>query len=129
MLNGDRHKGKIAIAILAAGKGSRFRGNCPKPLALFKGRSLFSHALTAALDSGIAPVLLVVGHSHQEVAIALAKVFIVHNPHWQQGIASSLKAAIKAIEPDNSIGALCIGLAVQPLIGSEAYRRLASAYP
>lgn len=128
MLNGDRNKEKIAIAILAAGKGSRFRGDCPKPLALFKGRSLLSHALTAAIDSGIAPVLLVVGYSHQKVATAPANVFIVYNPHWQQGIAFSLKAAIKAIEADNSIEALCIGLADQPLIGAEAYRRLASAY-
>ncbi len=128
MLNCEHHKRKIAIAILAAGKGARFCGDCPKPLAVFKGRSLLSHALTAAIDSGIAPVLLVVGYSHQKVATAPANVLIVHNPHWQQGIAFSLKAAIKAIEPDNSIGAVCIGLGDQPLIGAEAYRRLASAY-
>lgn len=128
MLNCDRHQEKIAIAILAAGKGSRFLGDCPKPLAVFKGRSLLSHALTAALDSEIAPVLLVVGHNHEQVAVALNNVFIVHNPDWQQGIASSLKAAIKVVELDDSIGALCIGLADQPLIGAEAYRRLASAY-
>ena len=128
MLNCVCQKQKIAIAILAAGKGARFLGNCPKPLAMLKGRSLLDCALTAAVDSEIAPVLLVVGHNHEKLAMKANNVSIVHNPDWHQGIASSLKAAIKVVELDYYIGALCVGLADQPLIGAEAYRRLASAY-
>ncbi|MBG1243337.1 nucleotidyltransferase family protein [Nostoc sp. NZL] len=128
MLKLDPNQKKIAIAILAAGKGSRFNGDCPKPLALFQGRSLLCHALTAAINSKLGPILLVVGYQHQQVATAAANVLIVHNPDWQRGIASSLQTAIQVIEPDFTIGALCVGLADQPLIGAEAYRRLACAY-
>jgi molybdenum cofactor cytidylyltransferase/nicotine blue oxidoreductase len=127
MLNLDPNQKRIAIAILAAGKGSRFNGDCPKLLALFQGRSLLCHALTAAINSKLGPILLVVGYQHQQVATA-ANVLIVHNPDWQRGIASSLQTAIQVIEPDFTIGALCVGLADQPLIGAEAYRRLACAY-
>lgn len=128
MLNTNREQKRVAIAILAAGQGSRFHQDYPKSLALLRGHSLLAHALNAAMDSRQTPVLLVVGYKYQQVAINAPNVLIVHNPHWQRGIASSLQTAIKAIESNLSIGALCIGLADQPLIGSDAYRCLASAY-
>lgn len=128
MPNTNREQKRVAIAILAAGKGSRFNQNYPKSLALLRGRSLLVHALNAAMDSRLTPVLLVVGYKYQQVAINAPNIRIVHNPHWRQGIASSLQAAIKAIELNLSIGALCIGLADQPLIGADAYCCLASAY-
>lgn len=128
MLKTNREQKRVAIAILAAGRGSRFNHDYPKSLALLGDHSLLAHALNAAMDSRQTPVLLVVGYKYQQVAINAPNVLIVHNPHWQRGIASSLQAAIKAIEPNISIGALCVGLADQPLIGSDAYRCLASAY-
>lgn len=128
MLNTNREQKRVAIAILAAGRGSRFNHNYPKSLALLRGRSLLAHAFDAAIDSKLTPVLLVVGYKYQQIVTNRSNILIVHNPHWHQGIASSLRAAIKAIEADLSIGALCVGLADQPLIGSDAYRCLASAY-
>lgn len=119
---------KIAIAILAAGKGSRFAGDCPKPLALLCGRSLLHYALSAAIDSGLHPVLLVAGCHYEEIAAAAEPgVQVVFNPYWHEGIASSLQTALRAIEPDPSVAAVCIGLADQPFVGAEAYRRLAAA--
>ena len=121
--------GQIAIAILAAGRGSRFGGDRPKPLALLGGRSLVSMALSAAVDSSLAPVLLVVGYGDDQVAaVAPPSVRVVRNPGWQQGIASSLQAALRALEPEGSIEALCVGLAGQPLVGADSYPRLAAAY-
>lgn len=121
--------GQVAIAILAAGRGSRFGGNFPKPLAMFRGRSLVSYALKAADDSGLAPILLVVGYNSQQVAAAaLPGVSIVHNLQWQSGIASSLKQALWMLEPNKSIDALCIGLADQPFVTAACYRRLVAAY-
>ena len=52
----------------------------------------------------------------------------MHNRHWRQGIASSLKAALEAIAPYAEVTAVCVGLADQPQVGSEAYRRLAAAH-
>jgi molybdenum cofactor cytidylyltransferase len=121
--------GKIAVAIFAAGRGSRFTGDCPKPLAIWQERSLLDHALTASLGSGLTPLILVVGYAHQQVAAsAPPNINIVHNPHWQQGISSSLKAALHFLENDKSVEALCVGLADQPLIGAIAYQHLAAAY-
>lgn len=121
--------GQIAIAVLAAGNGSRFCGNCPKPLALLGGRSLLSYALEAALESSLAPVLLVVGHKAQQVAaLAPPNVAIATNSDWQQGISSSLQVALRTLETNFSVEAVCIGLADQPYVGADSYRRLAQAY-
>jgi molybdenum cofactor cytidylyltransferase len=119
----------VAVAVLAAGHGSRFGSERPKPTVAFLGRPLVSHALDAAWGSGLRPVLLVVGRGADEVAaLAPVDVRVVPSPRWADGIAWSLRAVLDALEPDGAVGAVCVGLADQPLMGSEAYRRLAAAY-
>ncbi len=119
----------VAAAILAAGAGRRFAGPGPKPLASMAGRTLLALSLDAAVASGLAPVLLVVGSRGDEVAaVAPAGVEVVRNDEWETGIASSVVAAVRSVEQRPEIGALVVGLADQPLIGAEAYRRLASAH-
>ena len=54
-------------------------------------------------------------------------MLVVDNPEWEEGIASSLRAALDALTPTPRSSAVCVGLADQPLVGPEAYRRLASA--
>jgi nicotine blue oxidoreductase len=51
----------------------------------------------------------------------------VVNPHWRAGLASSLKAALVALEPVADLAGVCVCLADQPLIGPNAYRRLIAA--
>jgi CTP:molybdopterin cytidylyltransferase MocA len=91
-------------------------------------------ALDAALASGCDPVVLVVGHEGAAVAArAPAGVRVVRSPRWADGISQSLRAALDALDameaaPDAPrVRAACIGLADQPRIGAEAYRRLAAA--
>jgi molybdenum cofactor cytidylyltransferase len=117
-----------AAVVLAAGAGSRSRvvGGAPKPLLELHGRPLVVWALDAARRSGCSPVLLVVGHAGEEVrAFAGDDVQVVDAPRWSEGISHSLRAALDALEPDRSVTAACVGLADQPRIGPEAYRRLA----
>jgi CTP:molybdopterin cytidylyltransferase MocA len=117
----------VAIAVLAAGRGSRL-GDDPKPLALLQGRPLVEWALDAALASGLHPVWLVTGYQGRQVAAAAPPgVDVAHNRQWRQGIASSLRTALRAIAPYPDVGAVCVGLADQPRVGPEAYRRLAAA--
>ncbi|NER37484.1 MAG: nucleotidyltransferase family protein [Oscillatoria sp. SIO1A7] len=119
---------RVAVAILAAGRGSRLGGDSPKPLTLLGERTLLDRSLGAALDSGLDPVLLVVGYEAEKVAaVAPKQAIVVRNPDWQGGIASSLQAALRTLVGDRSITGICIGLADQPFIGAEAYRRLAAA--
>ena len=119
----------VAIAVLAAGRGSRLGGDVPKPLVELRGRPLVSWALEAATGSGLHPVVLVVGHRGDAVGDAATEgVMIVRARRWRRGIARSLQAALEALDPWAQVGAVCVGLADQPLVGADAYRRLADAY-
>ncbi|MCZ7536392.1 MAG: nucleotidyltransferase family protein [Acidimicrobiia bacterium] len=119
----------VAVAVLAAGGGSRLGGDRPKALASFAGRALVSYALEAAVASGQGPVLLVVGSAGDDVAaVAPDGVEIVRNDEWETGIASSAAAALGRLEDRGEIGAVLIGLADEPLVGPEAYVRLGGAY-
>jgi molybdenum cofactor cytidylyltransferase len=119
----------VAIAVLAAGRGSRFGGDVPKPLVELRGRPLVAWALDAANASGLRPIVLVVGHGAAAVTGAAPEgVLVVRAQRWRRGIARSLRAALDALEPWAAVGAICIGLGDQPLVGPDAYRRLAAAY-
>lgn len=120
-----------AVAVLAAGRGSRVAGAdaTPKPLLELRGRPLVSWALDAAMGSELRPVVLVVGHQGSKVGrIVPQGVTVVRSRTWRSGIARSLRTALDALEGWAQIGAVCVGLADQPRIGPEAYRRLADAY-
>ena len=119
----------VAVAVLAAGRGSRLGGDVPKPLVELRGRPLVSWALDPATTSGLRPVVLVVGHHGGAVArVAPEGVVVVRSRRWRRGIARSLQAALGALEPWAQVGAVAVGLADQPLVGPDAYRRLAGAY-
>ncbi len=51
---------------------------------------------------------------------------VVGNPEWEEGIASSLRAVLRLLTPLADIDAVCVGLADQPLVAAEAYRRVAA---
>ncbi len=55
-------------------------------------------------------------------------VDVVHAVRARQGVAHSIGAALRALEGWRRVGAVCIGLADQPLVGADAYRRLVAAY-
>ena len=118
----------VAAVVLAAGRGSRLHVEQPKPLVLHRGRPLVDWALDAARASGCRPVLLVVGNDADDVATrAPADVRVVTATDWADGISASLRAALRALEADATVDAVCVGLADQPRIGPEAYRRLVAA--
>jgi CTP:molybdopterin cytidylyltransferase MocA len=132
-LNGNRPVGaapgaNIAVAgvVLAAGLGTRFGGAEPKPLVALAGRPLVAHALAAARGSGLRPLLVVV--SDARVGALAGDAEVVRNPDPAAGIASSLQAALRALDDRPEVVAAVVGLADQPLVGAEAYRRLAAAY-
>jgi molybdenum cofactor cytidylyltransferase len=119
----------VAVAVFAAGRGSRLGGDAAKPLLEWRGRPLLAWALDAALDSGLAPVLVTVGYRADDVHAALPDtVEVVDNADWEEGIAASLRAVLRALEPRTAVTAVCVGLADQPRTGPEAYRRLAAAH-
>ena len=77
-------------------------------------------------------MLLVVSDPRVEAA-AGAGVEIIRNDAPERGISSSLQCALRQlefpdVEPDPTVGAVVVGLADQPLVGAEAYRRVARAF-
>jgi molybdenum cofactor cytidylyltransferase len=120
----------VAAALLAAGRGSRLDDDTTaKPLLELSGRPLVDWALDAPRLAGLHPVLLVIGHAGDTVAAtAPDSVQLVVAPDWRLGIAHSLGAALDALEPWPDVDAVCIGLADQPRIGADAYRRLVAAH-
>jgi CTP:molybdopterin cytidylyltransferase MocA len=120
----------VAAALLAAGRGSRLGDDATaKPLLELSGRRLVDWALDAALTAGTRPVLLVVGHAGDAVATAAPPtVQVIAATDWRLGIAHSLRAALDVLEPHREVDAVCVGLADQPRIGPDAYRRLVDAH-
>jgi nicotine blue oxidoreductase len=115
--------------VLAAGRGVRFGGEVPKSLVPLHGRPLAVYALDAAVASGLAPVVVVV--SDARVAGALGEVSgvrVVSNDAPERGISSSLQTALRALDADESVDGVVVGLADQPLVGAEAFRRVAGAH-
>jgi molybdenum cofactor cytidylyltransferase/nicotine blue oxidoreductase len=134
-MNVQEDRGDVAVAVLSAGRGSRLGDDAAKPLLDYRGRPLVSWALDAATGAGLDPVVLVTGYKHREVRNVVGERFsgqkavtVVHNRRWKHGIASSLQAALAFLDPFTRVGAVCVGLADQPDVGAEAYRRLAAAY-
>ncbi|MGH8989979.1 MAG: nucleotidyltransferase family protein [Acidimicrobiia bacterium] len=118
----------VAAVVLAAGRGSRFGGDKPKPLARLGPRSMLAHAIGAAAAGGLRPVVVVVGYRAEEVAIAAGPmVRLVENPDWEEGMATSLRAGLAALAGDEGVVAAAVALADQPRIGPEAYRRVTAA--
>jgi len=119
----------VAVAILAAGAGSRLGGDAPKPLTPVNGRPLMQYALDAALGSRLHPVLLVVGDRGRQVGDAApAGVSVIRSPRFRRGIAHSLRAALDVLEGFAQVQAVCVGLADQPLVTAGVYARLAAAF-
>jgi nicotine blue oxidoreductase len=119
----------LAAVVLAAGRGVRFGGEVPKPLVPLHGRPLAAYALDAALASELAPVLVVVSDPAVETGLgAPSGVRFVRNDQPERGISSSLQTALRALDADASVDGVVVGLADQPLIGADAYRRVAGAY-
>ena len=113
--------------MLAAGRSTRFDG--VKQLAPFGDRPLVRWAVDAAVASGLRPVLTVVGSRSGPIQAVLPQgVDVVRAWRAKAGIAQSLRALVAALDGWRQVGAVCVGLADQPGVGPQAYRRLADAY-
>lgn len=87
-----------AAVILAAGASTRL--GQPKQLVVVKEEPLLARTTRMALQSGYAPIIVVTGFEQEKMQAALAglPVKFVHNPDWREGMCSSLRCGIQALD-------------------------------
>src|SRR5262245_7699568 len=111
MQTGDKvghQMAQVAAIVLAAGRSSRM-GPQNKLIADIAGKPMVRRVAETALASAARPVLVVTGHMAAEVGAALSGLDVtpVANPDYATGLASSLKAGIRAV-PAGCDGALVL---------------------
>ncbi|MFC4031043.1 NTP transferase domain-containing protein [Streptomyces polygonati] len=142
-------RGEVAGLLLAAGGGRRLGGR-PKALLPFGDRPLVEHAAGVLRAGGCGPVHVVLGAAAAEVRerADLSGCVVVENPHWEEGMGSSLRAGLASLAgrtqgfgsgqahrpvpappggaPPRPAAAV-IGLVDQPEVGAESVARVLAA--
>ena len=116
----------IAGVVLAAGAGRRFGGG--KQLAELDGRPLLEHALASSAEAGLEPRFVVLGANGERIleTVDLHGHEAVLCPDWDEGMAASLRAGVRAARGAGA-DAILITLGDQPLVGAEAIARVLGA--
>lgn len=112
--------------MLAAGASRRF--GSPKQLVQFERKPLIQRVIAGATELAGSAVTVVLGAYAAEITATLppGTAGIIVNREWQEGIASSIRAAVARL-PGACDGVLLL-LADQPLVGSHSLGRLAAAW-
>jgi molybdenum cofactor cytidylyltransferase len=116
----------IAGIVLAAGASKRFGRN--KLLLTWEGESLARRAARIALDAGLDPVVVVLGHDSGRVAEELAglPVRTIVNAAHAKGMNTSLAAGVAALPA--TADAVVVLLADMPRVTAEMVTRLARTF-
>lgn len=117
---------KVAGILLAAGAATRMGRN--KVLLELEGESLLRRAARRAIEAGLDPVLVVLGHeaARAEAELSGLRCSAVLNPEYARGISSSLSAGVGAVPPDAS--AAVVLLADMPFVDAAAIRAVVARY-
>jgi molybdenum cofactor cytidylyltransferase len=122
----SRGRATLHAVVLAAGASRRF--GSPKQLVQFERKPLIQRVIAGATELAGSAVTVVLGAYAAEIAATLAPgtAGIIVNRQWQEGIGSSIRAAVARL-PGACDGVLLL-LADQPLVGSHSLGRLAAAW-
>lgn len=122
----DAATAHVAAVILAAGASTRM--GAPKQLLRFDGITLLRRTVHAALESSALTRLVVIGAHAALVQAEFAGLPVepVINANWQQGIGTSIRAAVDALlaRPGPRIDAALMMVCDQPHISGEILDRL-----
>ncbi len=122
---------QLGAIVLAAGKGTRMKGERPKVLHEIVGRPLIDFPVSLALELGAAPVVVVLGHGIAEVEAKLhdrfqrqfgEKRLRIANQNEQRGTAHAVLAARQSLVGFR--GKLLILYGDVPLLTADTLQRL-----
>jgi CTP:molybdopterin cytidylyltransferase MocA len=88
----------LAAIIVAAGSSSRL--GRPKQLLVVDGEPMLQRAIRIAREAGASPIFVVLGANRDVIknAVDFGSATIVVNAAWEEGIASSIRAGVNAVE-------------------------------
>lgn len=119
----------FAGVVLAAGRSTRF-GESSKLLAPLGGRPLVCHAVRAAVEGGLAPVIVVIGGDFDLVrgviehdAPGAARFLCV--PEGRDDLSDTLRAGLSAVRDARGVFVL---LADMPFVSADLIGAVASAW-
>jgi molybdenum cofactor cytidylyltransferase len=116
----------ISAILLAAGESKRM--GLPKQLLEWQGRTLLQHVLESLIKSAADEIILVLGYETDLIKKTLPalQIKIVINPFYTQGMSSSLRQGLLAMDPRSE--AFLVLLADQPGIGPEIINNVIRAF-
>ena len=117
---------QVAGVVLAAGE-SRRMGRL-KALLPFGNRTVIEQVLHPLLQSDLVSITVVLGHRAEEIAAVLKAlpVHLVTNPHYRDGMTTSVQAALRHITPLPD--AYLLALVDQPQLGLTPVQRVLTAF-
>lgn len=114
-----------AAVVLAAGAGSRFGGG--KLRALLQGRPILAHVVDAARAARLDPIVVIVPPNGELDDLDLGRVRRVVNPDPGEGLSSSVRLGLRALELDAEVAAAAILPGDQPLVRPAVIGQLIAA--
>lgn len=121
----------VAIIILAAGASTRM--GRPKQLLTYGGRTLLRNAAGTAVASVCRPILVVLGAYADQLQSEIddLPVQAVVNEWWAEGMGSSIRAGLEALEHGDREGAaeaVVLMLCDQPFVMAAVINDLVTAF-
>jgi molybdenum cofactor cytidylyltransferase len=118
---------EVGAVILAAGAATRFGGG--KVLAELEGRPIVRHVIDAAVAAALDPIVIVTPPDGSLEAADLGPARLVVNPTPQEGLSSSVRIGLRALDADHRdpLDAAVILPADQPRVRPAVIRSLVEA--
>ena len=118
---------KISAVVLAGGRSTRM-GDQNKLLARLDDQPLLRHVICALSASRIDEIIVVTGHMRDEIERALegCNVRFAHNPDFADGLSTSLRVGIDAV--DGEADGVLIALGDMPFVTFDAVNQMIDAY-
>jgi molybdenum cofactor cytidylyltransferase len=127
-LGSQRRGRKNVVGVVLAAGASRRMGQANKLTIPVEGTPMVARVVDALQRSGVQKVIVVTGYEPEQIRDALSDrdVELVHNPDYEQGMGTSVRAGISALDEDVD-GAL-VALGDMPWVGTDVIDRLIDAF-